>query len=90
MTLSCSQERWRGEPGVEVGEDDEEDHSLHFLLLLPTQLRLRELMGEEGGLQEIYALTHPTGIMVCSRSAQLEGVALLAIHITTKEDFGKL
>ena len=29
-------------------------------------------------------------MMVCSRSAQLENVALLAIHITTKEDFGKL
>ena len=65
-------------------------HSLDFFLFLAAQLRLRELIGEEEKLQEIDALAHPTGMMVCSRSAQLKNVALLAIHITTKEDFGKL
>ena len=90
IILSSSQERRRGEPGLKVGEDDKDGHSLDFFLFLPAQLRLRELIGEEEKLQEIDALAHPTSMMVCSRSAQLENVALLAIHITTKEDFGKL
>ena len=75
---------------MEVGEDDEDDHSLHFFLLLPAQLRLSELMGEEEKVQEIDAFAHSTGMMFCSRSAQLENVALLAIYITNKEDFCKL
>ena len=86
LLKSSSQERRRGEPGLKVGVYG---HSLHFFLLLPAQLRLRELIGEEEMLQEKDALAHPTGMMVCSRSAQLENLALLAIHITTKEDFGK-
>ena len=60
---------------IKVGEDDKDGHSLDFFLFLPAQLRLRELIGEEEKLQEIDALAHPTGMIVCSRSAQLENVA---------------
>ena len=48
---------------------------------------LRRLMVEEEELQEVDALAHLTGIMVRSRSAKLEGVAvLLAIHCSSKRD----
>ena len=56
IILSSSQERRRGEPGLKVGEDDKDGHSLDFFLFLPAQLRLRELIGEEVKLQEIDAL----------------------------------
>ena len=57
IILSSSQERRRGEPGLKVGEDDKDGHSLDFFLFLPAQLRLRELIGEEEKLQEIDTLT---------------------------------
>ena len=50
---------------------------IDFFPFLPAQLGLRVLIGEEEKLQEIDALAHPTGMMVCSRSAQLENVAFL-------------
>ena len=73
IILSSSQERRRGEPGLKVGEDDKDGHSLDFFLFLPAQLRLRELIGEEEKLQEIDALAHPTGMMVLRGKRGIEG-----------------
>ena len=36
------------ELGLQVGKNNEEGHDLHLLLLLPAQLRLQELVREEG------------------------------------------
>ena len=63
---------------------------MYLLFLLPGELRLVQLVGKKGELQDVDRLRHPASMVVGTRAGEFVEPPLLPPHTPTKEQLRQL